>query len=316
MSRGVLMGLLVTCLAGAVALPQVAYSAPIASGTVTFENTDVGPYFLSVLNFKVYTPGDADNPVPAGSYPSVNTDFTYVYTLTNDVSSVVPLDGLDIEIRPGVTVTATGTLDDGDTETIAPSAITVGASLLSYDFFNPLIPKGKMTEMFFFTSPYTPGDVVISCVFDGVGEDELGPLAGPSELGGTSPRTIGYWKNQYQDRGPNDWTDAQLNEFAQDAVDLSGGVFATMPDLISALVSKGARPMDVRAKQQFAALLLNVVSGILGDGVPVSNTLTTATTVRGARLEVMNLILSGTDYELAKNIADDINNGIGVYVTT
>jgi hypothetical protein len=280
-----------------------------------FNNNDTPPFdFIGTLTYRVYGPGDPDNPISSSAYPTVNTDYSYVYSLANDVGSFVPLDGLDIELRAGVTVTATGSIDDGNPLTVPPSAVNIGALLLSYDFLTAetLIRQGSSSELFFFTSPFAPGDVVLSCWFDGVSEDEIGTLAGPSDLGGMSPRTIGFWKNQYQYRGPNMYTAEQLDAFLDSAVLLSGGVFVDGLDLRTFLTSKGSRDMLTRAKQQFAALLLNITSGLLGQDVEIFTDLTTATTVRGARIEIQNLILSLTELERAKDIADDINNGIGV----
>jgi hypothetical protein len=314
MSRGGFKVGVLSFVLGLLVLPLAAPAAPVSDGTVTFNNDDTPPFdFIATLTYRVYEPGDPDNPVDPSSYPTVNTDYTYVYTFANDAGSFVPLDGLDVELREGVTITASGNIDDGNPATVPPSAITVGSTLLGVDFFYAsMIYPGSSSEPFFYTSPFAPGDVVLSAWFDGVSEDEIGSLAGPSDIGGMSPRTIGFWKNQYQDRGPNFYTPEQLDVFLTAAVALSGGVFVDELDLRTNLTSKGARDMLTRAKQQFAALLLNITSGLLGQDVQIYTDLTTATTVRGARIEIQNLILGGTELERAKNIADDINNGIGV----
>ncbi len=175
---------IIACLCGMVAVPSLVCSAPVSSGSITYENTEIPSlYFLAVVDFEVYGPGDADNPLDPGVYPSVNTEYTYVYTLYNDASSLVPLDGLDVELASGVTVTAAGSIDDGLSSTPAPSSITIGPTILGFDFFDPFIMQTESSEQLFVIAPSAPGDVVLTVVFDGVSEDELGLVAGPVASG-------------------------------------------------------------------------------------------------------------------------------------
>jgi len=176
--------LVMTVMCGIIAAPPKASSAPISSGSIAFENTEVPSlYFLANLGYEVYGPGDPDNPVDGGTYPSVSTEYTYVYTLYNDGTSIVPLDGLDVQIGPGVTITATGSIDDGNASTAAPSTITVGATILGFDFFNPFVYPAQSSEQLFFTTSSPPGKIVLTVVFDGVSEDQLDLMAGPLGFG-------------------------------------------------------------------------------------------------------------------------------------
>jgi hypothetical protein len=75
--------------------------------------------------------------------------------------------------------------------------------------------------------------------------------------------------------------------------------------------------MTEKAKQQLLALWLNVVSGKLGRGTLLNLTnLTTASTVGAAITEIEQIILNTsttyTEMERAKDIADSINNGLGI----
>lgn len=184
MRRSGLLGLaIVATVLFVVATPTTVCSAPVSSGSVTFDNSDTPwLYFLANLDFAVYAPGDPGNPVDAGSYPAVNTDYTYIYTLHNTPSSAVPLDGLDLELLTGVVVTSAGSIDDGDPATPAPDGPPIISGFVSWDFFGggtfPLTP-GKSSEQFFITSPGGPTDVVITCIFDGTSEDMNGLSAGP-----------------------------------------------------------------------------------------------------------------------------------------
>jgi len=169
-------------------VPVIAGAAPVASGTVVFENSDTPwAYFVAVLDYEVYGPGDPDNPVDAGMYPAVASEYTFVYVLRDSSVSAVPLDGLDVQKSSEVTITASGSIDDGDPSTVAPDGpAMVTAAKFSFDFFGggsfPLKP-GVSTERFFVITPAPAGEAVLTVLFDGTSEDEVGLGAGPTPPG-------------------------------------------------------------------------------------------------------------------------------------
>ena len=72
--------------------------------------------------------------------------------------------------------------------------------------------------------------------------------------------------------------------------------------------------MDVKAKQQFAAVLLNI-SASLDPTTPLTtgeqeilDDFGTGTTIGDAQAAIANAISTGTNLELAKDLGDEINN--------
>lgn len=120
-------------------------------------------------------------------------------------------------------------------------------------------------------------------------------------------RSVGYWKNH----------DYERNAFIGGAVSLSS-VFDTTSLLDYYLSKKGKKNMEERTKQQLAALLLNVASGLSEDTLLTSgeleilqmidSTYDTSATVGDALYEIENAIVGGYYLEVAKNLADEINN--------
>jgi hypothetical protein len=164
-------------------MPTGVSSAPISSGTITFDNTDTpGKYFLAYVYYEVYAPGDADNPVDAGTYPTVNTDYTYVYSLSSDATSIVPLERLDVGLATGAAVTAYGSIDDAIADTRAPSDYADFTSFFRFNWTGPAfyIYPTKSSDQVFMTSPSGPGNVVITVVWDGTSEDEVEMAIGPA----------------------------------------------------------------------------------------------------------------------------------------
>lgn len=139
------------------------------------------------------------------------------------------------------------------------------------------------------------------------------------------PRTIGFWKQQIDQKGNGSekYTGGEIACLIEQALALdasygsSGGdVFGSDGLLFrSDATSRGKRDMNIRARQQLAALLLNVVSERLAQDTPVSlPEYTTSTNVGEALVEVEQMINSGVaeDVETGKDIADFINNGVGI----
>jgi hypothetical protein len=167
-----------------VAAPVAVHSSPVVSGDIPFENTDVSPYWLANVHFEVYAPGDPDNPVDAGAYPSVSTDYTYVYTLSNLVASApqVGIKTMTVGLAAGAQATAYGSLDDGNSGTKAPDAINEFPEKIDFVWANPAswILQGESSKPLFLTSPSGPGDVVVSVLVLSTTEDEIasGPFGG------------------------------------------------------------------------------------------------------------------------------------------
>ncbi len=140
------------------------------------------------------------------------------------------------------------------------------------------------------------------------------------------PRTIGFWKNTYLGRGKGSQLfDAVARQALAEAAVLRTTVFdsvnddadAVLDDLIPALTSSGKRPIIVRAHQQLAALLLNLAAGFLDELTPISLLEFTSATTVGEAVDDIESILTNPlsmdeDFERAKDIADNLNNGQGV----
>jgi hypothetical protein len=134
------------------------------------------------------------------------------------------------------------------------------------------------------------------------------------------PRTIGYWKHQCNlNTTPNNDHTGIPPEFIA-GVNANSSVFdnlSTKYDILGYLEPDYHDNMSEKAKQQLLALWLNVVSGKLGVNTLLNLTnLTNVSTVGAAISEIEQLILNpSTNYsemEQAKDIADSINNGLGI----
>lgn len=141
-------------------------------------------------------------------------------------------------------------------------------------------------------------------IFEGVIDGVPNTVEGPA-----GARTIGYWKNH----------DDEREFFIADAVSLSSA-FATESALRYDLSKKGKKSMNEKAKQQFAALLLNVASSLnastqLSTGeleiynLIVVDDVTLATAGDAVNI-IEDVINSGDDFNMenAKDLADEINN--------
>ena len=289
---------------------ELVRAEPVASGTVDVI-ADVAPfYFFGVVAYSVYAPGDPDNPYYSAA------EYTYVYTLSS-VAATPPAGSFSLPIStfrlgvPNGDYSAVVSPDDGDPNTIAPSEIDTASNpnKVQIRFNDPPIYAGESSQAIVLTSPLAQGEVVFDVESGGIGEDEVGvgPVPVPPEI----PRTIGYWKNQFLKNLHID--PPELAVMADSAAALSD-VFADADELEWYVTSKGKRPMLTRAKQHYGALLMNIAANYLADNTALASTLTLSTNVGAAIDEIEFLIQSPLeeDVELAKNLADDINNDLGV----
>jgi len=306
---------------------EFVHAAPTTQGSVTVV-ADTPPFFFTAtVNYWVYAPNDPDNP-----YDST-VHYTYVYTVTNVPATPpaglypVPIDGFDVGVAndAGLIVFSP---DDQDPATVPPTSFTISPLKVEFDFLtNGLGPieTGATCQQLVIQSPYSPGQVAFNAAFAGTSEDDviIGPVVAPEPY----PRTIGFWKNRVAGKKGllAFFPDGQLDQIIDEAV-ASSTIFATADELKDDLQSKGNRPIEVRARQQLAALLLNLAAGSLfpaqcdarlfpdnmvdvdGDGIADM-------TVGDALVQIEAQILSGdpTLQLEAKNLADDINNGMGLY---
>jgi MYXO-CTERM domain-containing protein len=137
------------------------------------------------------------------------------------------------------------------------------------------------------------------------------------------PKTIGFWKQQVTQSRAAKYTAAEIARIMNAAVALSP-VFASANDLKTALLSNGNAGPLMRAKRQFAGLSLNVAAfGLLGVvgypagagfDTPIDLGLTDADTLGEAFDEIKGYILSRANLGLANDLADALNNGLGIDV--
>jgi phosphotransferase system HPr-like phosphotransfer protein len=134
-----------------------------------------------------------------------------------------------------------------------------------------------------------------------------------------TPRTIGFWKHQVNSalRGKQNGvqvTAAELLALFESLHERFDSYFAvyvpvqTLSDFRDVLSPKSKRDMEAKAKSHFAAMLLNVVSGRMATWEVIS---LDGATVSQAITYVSQLLTDGdpSNDEIAKNIADELNNG-------
>jgi hypothetical protein len=134
-----------------------------------------------------------------------------------------------------------------------------------------------------------------------------------------APRTVGYWGHQCDLKKLNE-NHAGILQSWVDAIGSQSLVFPAVSDIESVcaiLEDTGGSDMLIKAQRQLMALWLNVVSGKLDPASQVElPSLTAAATVETAIEDIEAVLTSGTsdraELERAKDIADSINNGIGV----
>lgn len=323
----------------AVTFPAVA--GPDAEGSVTITSANcedvgltgicTGPLYTATKTFQVFGEGNPDNPVPVAG------NFTYVYTIANSPSSV-PFFGALNELN--VQTPSNGTASAGfiDGAGVEPSATEIATGDVRWKFLTDNIDPGETSEQLYLVSPFGPGEVDDTLVAVGnvfsidTQATCVGPVVAPPALA----CTIGFWKNREAGKKGllKFFEGTEFDAVKAEAVSIST-VFNTESELVSALTSKGNRTIEERAKQQLSALLLNLAAGKLfpnntkcrvfldfgtnngteldldGDGIA-------DTTVEAALTTIESNILSGDPalQEEAKDLADDINNGVGVINST
>jgi hypothetical protein len=321
-----------------------AAAAPDAEGSITITSADcedvglgglcTGPLYEATKTFQVFGADNPDNPVPVAG------NFTYIYTIANSPSSVAifgALNELNVQTPPNGTTSA-GFVDGAGVE---PSATEIAAGDIRWSFDAPNINPGETSEQLYLVSPYGPGEqpntlVAVGNVFSiDTQATCVGPVVAPPALA----CTIGFWKNREAGKNgllkffPDD-PDAEYAAVKAEAVSISS-VFATEAELVAALTSMGARSIEERARQQLAALLLNVAAGKLfpnntkcrlfldfgtnnGTELDLDGDGLADTTVEAALTTIESNILSGDPalQQEAKDLADDINNGVGVINST
>ena len=152
--------------------------ASMEAGSVTFENLASPPfYFKATVGYEIFAPGDAASPAPSA------TDFTYVYTLTNQLAAPpagsinVPVDRLAIGVGSSASITATSSIGTG----IPPSGIDTSVpTKVEFQFFSPSLNAGDSSNKLIVHSPNGPGDVAATVAFSGFSDDQL--LRGPFTL--------------------------------------------------------------------------------------------------------------------------------------
>jgi PKD repeat protein len=134
-----------------------------------------------------------------------------------------------------------------------------------------------------------------------------------------APRTQGYWSHQCKVDEPYGEHTGILQSWI-DAISAESDVFSgisTKEEVCAYLDNKDAgSDMVAKAKLQLIALWLNVESGKLYTGTPVFLSITSSETVADAIAEIETIIMTSSELselERAKDIADNLNNFIGVY---
>jgi hypothetical protein len=165
-------------------------------------------------------------------------------------------------------------------------------------------------------TPVTDTDVVGACQAGGTLVVDFVFEQSPLQ---DQPRTIGFWKHQVNSAliGKQNGVQVPVGELltlfqsVHDRFDIYFDVFtpvATLEDLRTVLSSKDDRSMYARARGQFSAMLLNVVSGRMATWQTIS---ADGATVSQAITYISHLLIDtdGKNDETAKNIADTLNNG-------
>ncbi len=134
------------------------------------------------------------------------------------------------------------------------------------------------------------------------------------------PRTIGYWGHQCEVEKPYGDHTGILQEWV-DNISSQSQVFSwisTKEDVCSVVQQGDASDMIVMAKRQLMGVWLNIVSGKLQpDSEIYMPNLTSSNTIWEAVQEIEYAILYSSDreeLERVKNIADNMNNGIGIAI--
>jgi hypothetical protein len=335
MRRSVLhLSLLVSTCCATIAFAPPSAAAADAEGSVTIDSITceelglssfcTGSAYSALETFEVYADTHPNNPMPSSG------DFTYVYTITNDSDSN-PLIG-SLRVFEAATPVS-GTIDAGSINGngVEPSWVEIQSTVVRWHFETDFIDPGETSESLYIVSPFGPGEITDSMAAVGSSSaiDTRFTTVGPTLAPPATPCTIGFWKNR-EDRknGVLKYFENGDYELVKAEAVLVSWVFDTAAELVAALTSKGRRNVEERAEQQLAALLLNIAAGNLfptntkcrlflgnwgtlldtdGDGVADSN-LEAALTLIESNILSGDPILQAEAHELA----DDINNGVGL----
>jgi hypothetical protein len=297
----------------------------VAQGSTIFNEPN--GFYTGVKTYTVYTDDDAANPAPGAP-----GEYTYVYTIANDAGSFFSLIRYQV-LTPPNQVSSASFIDDAGNPT--PSGVNVDNpnGQVTFDWSgSDLIDPGDVSDRLVIVSPYSPGLDTETMV--GVGDEAsfdtqftcVGPFVPPVMEGPPEPCTIGFWKNRAA--GKNGllqfFPDPDFDTVVSAAVALSGGVFADEAALLADLQSKGHREIVVRARQQLAAVLLDLAAADLfpenqkcklfdGNWI-TTNACGDDLSIGEAVTQLLSDVTSGDPAleHTTMECADDINNGISV----
>jgi len=289
------------------------------------------PCFTANKTFEVYLAGNTTGPGTCA--PGENE---YVYQLSHTGGTGTPLGFIPAltKFELGVETDDVGSATSLSGFGVDPSSVLVDTinDVVSFDFVAPPLSNGMTSTKLIVCSILLPGGVTDSMIsVDGQASlDAPGTCVGPVNppaLGDPMPCTIGFWKNRSVGKKgtlqhfPTGDFDLVLTQ----AVALSGGLFVDEAALLADLQSKGNRPPDQRARQQFAAFLLNLAAGDLfpdnskcrlfeGNSID-ANSCGTNVSIQDA-IDTFFANYNAGNFIDAKDCADDTNNGIGVVGAT
>ena len=322
-SRSFLVGLAVGLVLMVTA--PMALAAPDVTDSSIFTEPDFGA-FTGVKTVEVYADSNPTDPFPGDG------KFTYVYTVMNDSTSLLPIIGMQVQIVPGCEPATIGYFAATGVDPDPPGGAVAGAEV-EWNFTTTSIAPGASSSKLYLTSACGPSlvpDLIYSVDSEGAffaNGLTLGPAVLPMESPGEPiPCTIGFWKNRFDGKqGTTQWfPDGDLTAVLNSATALCSPPFTSSADLLTNLQSKGSRSILIRAKQQLAAFCLNIAAGDLfpsnmkcklfeGNFI-VNNACGQNVTVGNAITQILSDIQSG-QAELqhdAHDCADDVNNGITV----
>jgi len=144
-----------------------AAAAALESGSVSY-TSDAPFIFNATVNYDIYAPGDATSPAPSAS------DFTYVYTVVNNViappagSLNVPVDRFDLFNGTNASITDASSQGTG----VTPSTITILPNMVSFRFSAGIHP-GTSSTLLIVHSASAPGDANSTVGFSSFLENRL-----------------------------------------------------------------------------------------------------------------------------------------------
>jgi hypothetical protein len=304
------------------AVPTVGWAVcdpdSVASGQTTIVDPTFGAYTV-LKTVQVYSETNCGNPTP------VPGQFTYVYNVSVDPASQIGILNFQVPIPNAGAVTSASFIDGTGVE---PTSISILSGSVVWSFAPNGINPGEMSENLTILSPYAPGAVTVS-IGGQFGLDAPGPCLGPVVAPEPITCTIGFWKNRQDGKSGllKFFPDGDYDAVKALAVSISS-VFSTEAQLVAALTSKGPRTIEERAKQQLAAVLLDIAAGQLfpantkcrtflganGTQIDLNGDGVADITLEAALTQIESDILSGDPalQQSAHNLADDINNGVGV----